>query len=269
MKWFSELDVDGIPGFLGAPPPADRTCGTRVIVVAISSMDGRGAISGKSGGLGNDADLRLLTSLRETADVIVVGASTVRAEGYCGVGRDRATALFGGPADDRPIPPIAVLTREFDLDPESRFFTDAAVPPIVIGPSSSAGVGAAPARQADPARVGTLVRAGAEMVLLDDTDPASVVGALAGRGFGRIVVEGGPSVYRAFFEAGVVDEVFLTIAPVVVGAAPATFGGDHPAAEPASEPAADATALPATFVAESAAFSDSHLFVRYVRATGG
>lgn len=282
MRWFSELDGGNIPEFLGdrgsavtaSTEPAAPASDARVIVVAISSVDGRGAISGKSSGLGNDADLHLLKSLRDSADVIVVGSSTVRAEGYCGVGRDEATKRFGGPAHDRPVPPIAVLTRGFELDPESRFFADAEVPPIVIGPKEFVGRPAAvPDDRAS--RLASLERTGATVLMLDDTDPAFVVDALRNRGYARIVVEGGPRVYRSFFEADIVDEVFLTLAPVVVGDGPATFGGDSAGGTADIGGSRDGAATPVTsatptgFVAEAAAFSDSHVFVRYSRLRTG
>lgn len=280
MQWFSELDGGNMSEFIGehgstttaesAAPATDD----QVIVVAISSIDGRGAISGKSSGLGNDTDLHLLKSLRESADIIVVGSSTVRAEGYCGVGRDEATKRFGRSAHGRPTPPIAVLTRGFELDPESRFFADAAVPPIIIGPKDFAHPpGAVPDDHRK--RLASLERTGATVLMLDDTDPAFVVDALRNRGYARIVVEGGPSVYRSFFKADIVDEVFLTLAPMVVGDGPATFGSLEEAEGDANSDgdanAADATgsALPLSFRAEAAAFADSHLFVRYSRDVAG
>ncbi|HHU44087.1 MAG TPA: pyrimidine reductase family protein [Actinomycetales bacterium] len=243
MRWLSELDERTIHEFIGATGDA----APRVTLVAISSIDGRGAVAGKSGGLGNEADLRLLKTLRDTADVVLAGSATVQTEGYCGVGRDRATRRFGS-AGDRPIPPIAVLTRRFELDPESRFFTDVATPPIVIGPAAAAATGSA------------LVEAGSEIMALPDTDAASVVAALSNRGFARIVIEGGPSVYREFLAAGVVDEIFMTVAPTWLGSGPLTLG-------PANDPAAPPAML--DFTLEAVAHSDSHVFLRYSRGRAG
>ena len=67
--------------------------------------------------------------LRELAEVVLVGAGTVRAEKYRGARRPtrgRATP-----------PPIAVVTGSADLDPESRLFTDTAVPPLVLTAESA------------------------------------------------------------------------------------------------------------------------------------
>lgn len=230
MDWLADITAPG-PLESGFVTPLDG-----VTLMAVTSLDGRAAIEGTSAALGNPADAELLQALRSLSDVVVVGAGTVRAEDY-------------GPAT--PPTRLAVLSRSWDLDPDSRLFSDPANPPILLG-----GAGA------DHDRRAALEDAGAELVDLGDTDPRSVVAALRRRGLSRITVEGGPGVYRDFLAAGVVDRIHLTVSPMVAGAGPATFGAVEPGDRDAGAPGFGG---PLTFRADAAAFSDSHLFVRYQR----
>ncbi len=236
MDWLG--DIDDHTEFVA---PRDG-----VTLIAVTSLDGRAAIDGASGGLGNPADAEILRSLRAASDVVLVGAGTVRAEGY-------------GPA--APPTRLAVLSRTLDIDPESALFDDPANPPIIIGGAD-----------AEPGRREALARAGAELIDLPGTEPDRVLAALRRLGFRRIALEGGPGVYRDFLRADAVDRVFLTLSPVFVGDGPATFGSREEAGQEAEADAAhggETSSLPATFRAEAAAFSDSHLFVRYSRGAAG
>lgn len=115
----------------------------------------------------------------------------------------------------------------------------------------------------------------AEFLDVPDTAPHQVVDALRRRGLRRIALEGGPGVYRDFLRADAVDRAYVTLAPMVVGDGPATFGSREEAEGDANSDGdtnvADCTAsaLPLGFRAEAAAFDDSHLFVRYSRDVAG
>lgn len=75
--------------------------------------------------MGNDTDGQLFAALRNWADVVLVGAQTVRAEDYSGV----------KPNGDGSRPaPIAVPSRSLDFDITSDFFTDFTTPPIILIP---------------------------------------------------------------------------------------------------------------------------------------
>ena len=98
----------------------------------VATVDGRTSVGGRVGELSAGADAALFRDLRSVADVVLVGAQTVRAEGY-GPARlppsrqvDRAAA---GRTDD---PPIAVVSRSLDLDLDAPLFREAAVPTIVV-----------------------------------------------------------------------------------------------------------------------------------------
>jgi len=162
----------------------------------VSSIDGAVTVDGRSGGLGGEADHQVFGVLRELAEVVLVGAGTVRAEDYRGARkptRGRATP-----------PPIAVVTGSADLDPHARLFTDTQVAPIVLtGPDAPAD------------RRAALAAAGAEVVVLDPLSPAAVVRELGRRRLHRVLCEGGPRLFGDLVAADLVDELCLTIAPVL------------------------------------------------------
>lgn len=164
----------------------------------VSSADGAATVEGTSGGLGSDADKQVFGVLRELAEVVLVGAGTVRAENYRGARRTTR-------GRDTP-PPIAVVTGSADLDPTSALFTDTRVPPIVLTLAT-----------APPERRERLTAAGADVAVLDDLAPAALVAELARRGLHRVLCEGGPSLFGALIADDAVDELCLTLAPVLAG----------------------------------------------------
>ncbi|WP_054814118.1 pyrimidine reductase family protein [Nocardia arizonensis] len=179
----------------------------------VSSIDGAATSADLSAGLGTDADRTVFTMLRDLADVILVGAGTVRAENYGGARTDAVRRRVlrergaGGSAEGYP-PPIAVVTANAALDPTSRLFHDTAVAPLIITTAS------APARNtaALAAAGAQIVEAGAVAVT-----PKGLLGALADRGLFRVLCEGGPHLFGQLLEADAIDELCLTIAPVLVG----------------------------------------------------
>lgn len=96
----------------------------------ISTIDGAGWHDGKSGGLGSETDRRLFSLLRGLADVVLVGAGTVRIEGY---GPVRAAEHWGEVRAGRgAVPPLAIVSRGLEFNLDAAVFTEAAVPTIVI-----------------------------------------------------------------------------------------------------------------------------------------
>jgi riboflavin-specific deaminase-like protein len=170
--------------------------GRHVRVNFATSIDGAVTIEGRSRGLSSDADRELFHLLRAMADVVLVGAGTVRAENY-----------GGARPGDRRTPPIAVVTRSLELDLGSRLFTDTAVPPIVVT------CAAAPAERL---RALTSV---ADVVVAGDgeVDISAALDQLAERGLEQVVCEGGPQLFGALVAAAAVDELCLSVAPLVVG----------------------------------------------------
>lgn len=149
-------------------PEADRRAYVRANM--ISSLDGSATAAGRSGGLGGDGDRRLFQALRAAADVVLVGAATVRDEGY------------GTPAH----PALAIVTRG-EVARTPRLYPPGGPEPIVY-----AGGG-------------------------HSVDLEHVLTDLYERGYRRILTEGGPGVLGALLAQDLVDELCLTVAPMLVG----------------------------------------------------
>lgn len=164
----------------------------------ISSLDGAASLDGRTSGLGSAADRRVFGLLRELCEVILVGANTVRAEKYGGV--REPSRVTGSP------PPIAVVTATARLDPNAPLFTNTSVPPLVLT-----------GRRAAPADLARLRDAGADLLIFDDDllSPGSIVAALRDRGLRRVLCEGGPRLFSQLLAADAVDELCLTISPML------------------------------------------------------
>lgn len=177
----------------------------------VASVDGAVSWQGRSGALGDDADRRVFALLRSTADVILVGAGTVRSEGYAGELLPPQTQSLRTAQGYPPHPGVAVVSGSLDLDPRSDFFTAAPVRPLVITAAA-----ASSARRAALERVADVAVAGARTV-----EPALAAEVLAERGYKRVLCEGGPHLFGTFQSAGLVDELCLTLSPAF---APGTAG---------------------------------------------
>ncbi|GAA1902601.1 pyrimidine reductase family protein [Streptantibioticus ferralitis] len=212
----------------------------------VASLDGAARHDGRSQSLSSAADMRIFGVLRGLADAVVVGAETVRQEGYRPA-KARDAFAERRAALGQPIAPlIAVVSARLDLDFSLPLFTEPLVPTLVV-------TGA----QADPARVRAAQASGAEVVVAGQgvrVDPAEVVSALAGRGLTRLLTEGGPRLLAQFAAAGALDELCLSIAPLIAaGTAPRIMDGPG-------------LAVPERFTPSAILEEDGFLFTRYVRA---
>lgn len=212
-----EVDLDQ------AYPWPERRC---LRVNFVSSVDGAASLDGRTGELGGSADRAVFSHLRSTCDAIVVGAATASIERY-------------GPVRV----PVAVVSARLSPSPDERLFrpVPGSATPIVLTCAS------APAdRRAALARCAEVVDCGDEWV-----DPNLVIAELEGRGLRRLLCEGGPALFATLLAAGLVDELCLTVAPVLAsGAASRITRG------PSIAPPLGATLL-------SALEEDSALLLRY------
>lgn len=217
-----EPDVDLLGAYAVATPPGAARPFVRATM--ISSLDGAVSVGGRSGALGGAADREVFGVLRSLADVVLVGAGTVRAEGYgpvrLGDGLRAARARRG----QLGVPPLAVVTRTGRLDWGAPLFAAAESRPIVYTPAGAAeGV----RRRAAAGAAADVVAAGEGRV-----DPHLVLGDLFARGHRSVLLEGGPELNASFAEAGVIDELCLTVAPCLAGGAgPGVLGAaalEHP-----------------------------------------
>jgi riboflavin biosynthesis pyrimidine reductase len=192
---------------LYAYPPVTDRARPWVRANMIASVDGAASVNGRSGGLSGAADRLVFSVLRSLADVILVGAGTARAEKYRLAHQGQIwTALREG---QPPTPPIAVITRELDLDLDGPLLADSAGQARTILLTTQA---APAARRAAAAARADVILAGRDSVA-----PSAAVDALTARGHRKILVEGGPNLLRQITDAGLLDELCMTFSPVLEG----------------------------------------------------
>jgi riboflavin-specific deaminase-like protein len=183
---------------------------TRLVRInMVASVDGRTTdAEGRAGGLGGDGDFEVFRALRALADGILVGAGTVRTEGYGPHKLPRALAeRRRRDGVDAPAT-VIVVSRSLNLDLRSRLFADAVARTIVLTCDSS------PTNRRDAlSEVARVVVAGDNVVDLAD----GLAQLAEDHGIARVVCEGGASLNQALLGAGLADELCLTIAPQLVG----------------------------------------------------
>ncbi|OAH15462.1 2,5-diamino-6-ribosylamino-4(3H)-pyrimidinone 5'-phosphate reductase [Streptomyces jeddahensis] len=217
----------------GSPESADREWGLEELAEAyaypeerdvwlranmVSTLDGAAQYEGRSAPISCETDMRIFGTLRGLADAVVVGAETVRLEGYRPARAREAFAARRAAAGQGPAPAIAVVSAGLELDFSLPLFAEPLVPTLVV-------TGAA----APPARLRAAEKAGVEVVIAGEgagAEPARIVRALADRGLRRLLTEGGPRLLGQFVAADALDELCLTLSPMLAaGAAQRIVGG--------------------------------------------
>jgi riboflavin biosynthesis pyrimidine reductase len=176
----------------------------------ISSLDGGATEDGKSGGLGSPGDRAVFNLMRQAADVILMGAATVRIENYSGVQLSVAQRQERQRRGQAEVPPIAVVTASAALEPDTKFFTRTETPPLILTATKTV----ADAKHRLGAVAEVLDASGADPTRVD---PAVALRILAQRKLFRVLTEGGPSLLSLLIENDLLDELCLTVAPVLVG----------------------------------------------------
>jgi riboflavin-specific deaminase-like protein len=169
-----------------------------------TTLDGRAAISGRSGAIGSDTDTEMLQRLRTQVDAVMIGAGTMRAERYGRMVSDpdfRAYRERTGLAHD---PLGVIVSNRLELPWDAGLFTDGGGEVVVFTASEEE-----PPETATPV---TVVRH-PEGVELE----RALEWLLAEREIKSILCEGGPTLHGRLREGGLADELFLTIAPKIAG----------------------------------------------------
>lgn len=197
--------VHGDPLILDQPPhPNGRPY---LAVNMVVSVDGRATLGpdGTATGLGSPTDARLMRRLRAEADAVLHGAATVRADRA----RPRVPSDLAAVRVQRgqPAQPLgAVITASGNLDPESPYFRGATLewPRLVYSASNQAEA---------------LARSGVDVWVAPagELDIGAMLDDLARRGVRRVICEGGPTLNGLLLRAGAVDDLFLTLAPHLLG----------------------------------------------------
>jgi riboflavin biosynthesis pyrimidine reductase len=203
-----DTDDDGrLAAFYSYPEHLDR-CWVRGNM--ISSLDGGATDDGKSGGLAGPGDKALFSRMRQEADVVLVGASTVRIENYSGAQMSVAQRQERQRRGQAELPPIAVVTHGADFDHDAKIFTRTEVPPLIVTCRDTV--------EEASGRFGSLAEIiDASGAHTDRVDPAVMLTIFAGRGLRRVLSEGGPSLISLLIENDLLDELCVTIAPILVG----------------------------------------------------
>lgn len=208
-----------------------------------TTLDGRAAISGRSGAIGSDADTEMLQRLRTRVDAVMIGAGTMRAERYGRMVSDpkfRAYRERTGLAHD----PLAVIvSNRFELPWDASLFTDGGGRVVIFTASEQE-----PPETATPV---TVVRH-PEGVDLDQ----ALAWLRSEHDIRSVLCEGGPTLHGRLREGGLADELFLTIAPKIAG-------GEGPRVLEGA--LADVDRVELAWLLES----ESELFARYRGITAG
>lgn len=180
--------------------------GPWVRAMMVTTLDGAAAgPDGLSGSVSSSADQLVFNAVRRYADVVLVGAQTIRAERYTPMKAKEEDAVRRDATGQLPAPVIAVVTASLDLPWELPIWSESTHTPVVI-----TGEDAAPDRL-------EAARNHADVVTLAEVSPPRILDALVERGLLRIVCEGGPRLLRDFMAADLVDEADITISPVFSG----------------------------------------------------
>ncbi len=170
----------------------------------VSTVDGAAhGADNKSGSISSQADKRLFALLRSLADVIVVGAGTARAEGYLPVQPAEVLTEVRSDQGLTLTPTIAVVSRSLRLDP--GLLAGGPAPTIVL------------TSEACPEDRRREVQQHAEVILCgeDDVDVVGAFEVLSHMGLHRILCEGGPSIMHRLCETEALDELCLTLSPLI------------------------------------------------------
>lgn len=218
--------------------PEDRPY---VVVNMVATADGRATVAGRAGPIGNQADRELFHQLRTRTDAVMAGAGTVRVEHYRRLVRDPALRAQRERDGLRADPLAVIVSGRLDLPLEDV--------PLLTEPESTVAIATASADEIEgaAARVHYLLATGPRV------DLRAVLGELSSRfGVRSVLCEGGPTLNSALLADGLVDELFLALAPKLAGGpAPLTIIQGASLTEP--------VAMDLVWLLES----DGHLFLRY------
>jgi riboflavin biosynthesis pyrimidine reductase len=174
----------------------------------VASLDGAVHLDGYSKGLSGEADRAVFSILRRHADAVLVGAGTLRQEQYHRLRLAATHSAWRVTQGLSAQPTLVIVSSSLDLDPRQSALAEAPVRPIVL---THAGP--------DPARLAALEPVAEVLVVGDPTvDLAAGLAELRRRGLDQILCEGGPRLFGDLIAADLVDELCLTISPVLAGA---------------------------------------------------
>ncbi|MDP9250325.1 MAG: dihydrofolate reductase family protein [Chloroflexota bacterium] len=197
----TDLDLDAALAGFGLPPaPAGRPL---VGLNMVTTIDGRAQLGGRAEGLSGRVDRRLLQLYRVAYDAVGSGAGTLRADDF--YSRLPADLAARRVAAGRPPQPTAVVIGGMgEIPTDRRWFGYAEQPRLLV-------IGAGAEAPDLPA--------GIEVLVAPTTKPQPqwLLGVIAERGVGSLLLEGGPTTNAAFLAADVIDELYWTLGARLLG----------------------------------------------------
>jgi riboflavin biosynthesis pyrimidine reductase len=210
-----------------------------VIANMIASADGRATVTGRSGGLGNETDHEVFLDLRTQVDAVMAGTATIGVENYGPLLRSDKRRDLRQRRGLEPVPLAVTATRSMELPVQAPLFQDPGSRIVVITSSD---------REPPPC-------AGQVSVERVPGEPLNLLAGMqclrASHGVRSVLLEGGPTILGAMVAAGLVHELFLTLAPKLVA------GGEPTIVE------APAFERPLDIALVSVLRDESYLFLRY------
>ncbi len=205
----------------------------------VESVDGATAVRGGATALNDEDDRALFLAMRAVADVVLMGAQTIRSESIGPVRVDEDMSRYRAVAGMAAVPLLVILSRSLNIDQEARVFSDPSSRPMILT-----------GKGADQARLEALAPV-ADVVQLENLDGKGIVNQLSAAKV--ILCEGGPTVNSVFMADGMVDEIAITVSPMLaLGESQRLAHGE------ALEP-------PIDMRLDRALHGDRSLFLRYVR----
>ncbi|GIH13836.1 pyrimidine reductase family protein [Rugosimonospora africana] len=173
----------------------------------VTSVDGAVEVEGRSRGLQTPGDQKVFPLLRMFAEGLMVGAGTLRQEGYGGIRLAEQRRDWRTAHGLSPYPRVIIVSRRLDLSPTHPALADAPIRPIIVTCTD-----APPDRRTALRSVADVLEYGRGGV-----DLRAALADLRDRGFNQLLCEGGPHLFGSLTEAGLVDEVCLTVTPMLAG----------------------------------------------------
>ena len=211
-RLFSAEDDDApadltVAEVVGSMDPSQAAPEGRPLVAAnmVTTLDGRASIEGGSTGLGGPTDSEFLLGLRTRFDAVMIGAGTLRAEGYGPIVRDPAIREAREAEGREGSPPAVVMTRSGDLPFDCGLFTEGIGRVLIV--TGGEGLPDLPETTTEVEVVGT-----------GDEDPVpAAIRHLHREGVRSVLCEGGPNLLGQLITADLLDELFLTVTPIITG----------------------------------------------------
>jgi len=167
----------------------------------VESVDGATAVRGGATALNDEDDRALFLAMRAVADVVLMGAQTIRSESIGPVRMNEEMSRYRAVAGMAEIPLLVILSRSLNIDSEARVFSDPSNRPMILT-----------GKGADHGRIASL-SALADIVELDNLDGKGIVDQLSAAKV--VLCEGGPTVNSVFMADGMVDEIAITVSPML------------------------------------------------------